>query len=265
MASILGEIAACKRERVRRCKARCSEGRLLARAAKYEPRDFAGVLTAHAAGRETAIIAEVKKASPSRGVIRPDFDPVAIATAYEAGGAACLSVLTDEKYFQGSDAYLTAIRESTGIPVLRKDFILDPYQVLEARAIGADAILIILAMLDDALARELCAAAREQGLSILPEVHDTAELERALVLDTRLVGINNRNLHSFETRLETTLELLPALPDGKTVISESGIFTRRDILHMNQAGIYGFLVGEALMRSSDPAAALSALLGRAPG
>jgi len=262
MSSILSEIAACKREWVRQRKARYPENQLLARAVQYEPRDFAGVLAAGAGRRETAIIAEVKKASPSRGVIRADFDAVAIATAYESGGAACLSVLTDEKYFQGSDTYLTAIRESAGIPVLRKDFMLDPYQVLEARAIGADAILIILAMVDDGLARELCAAAREQGLSILPEVHNAAELERVLRLDTRLVGINNRNLHSFEIRLETTLELLPLLPDGKTAITESGIVTRRDILRMNQAGVYGFLIGESLMRSSDPGAALAVLLER---
>jgi len=262
MNSILSKILASKREWLRQRKAQCSENQLLARAARYAPRDFAGVLSAHAAGRETAVIAEVKKASPSRGVIRADFDAVAIATAYEAGGAACLSVLTDEKYFQGSDAYLAAIRESAGIPVLRKDFMLDPYQVLEARAIGADAILIILAMVDDGLARELCAAAREQGLSILPEAHNAQELERALLLDTRLVGINNRNLRTFETRLETTLELLPLLPDGKTAITESGIIRRRDILRMNQAGVYGFLIGESLMRSSDPGAALAALLQR---
>ncbi len=261
-ASILDEIAAYKRDWVRRRKALVPEAQLLHRAEGFTPRDFAAVLATHTARRRTAIVAEVKKASPSRGIIRKDFDPLRIARAYVAGGATCLSVLTDVKYFQGADAYLTAVRKGVDLPILRKDFLLDPYQVVEARAIGADAVLVILAMVDDALAAELCAAAREMGLSILPEVHDVRELERALRLDTRLVGINNRDLHSFETRLETTIELATLLPPGKVIVSESGIFTHRDILRLNRFGVYAFLVGEALMRSEDPAAALAALLGR---
>jgi len=260
MSSILEEIAAYKREWVKRSKTRISEAELLERARAYAPRDFAGTLTACIADEKNAVIAEVKKASPSRGVIRNDFDPVAIAKAYAAGGASCLSVLTDERYFQGSDMYLSDIRKSVELPILRKDFMLDPYQVVEARALGADAILIILAMVEDALATELCAAAREQGLAILPEVHHAAEMERALMLDTQLIGINNRNLHSFETTLRTTLDLLPHVPEGKTVITESGIHTPEDIHRMNKAGIHGFLIGESLMRQPDPGVALASLL-----
>ncbi len=260
MSSILQEIAAAKREHVAACKRRVPESELLARASARRPLDFAGALTARASARQNAVIAEVKKASPSKGVIRPDFDPVAIARAYEAGGATCLSVLTDAPYFQGRDAYVTAIREAVGLPILRKDFMLDPYQVVEARAIGADAILVIMAMVDDALVAELAAAAREMGLAVLPEVHDAAELERALALDTRLIGINNRNLHDFSVSLTTTLDLLPAIPEGKTVITESGIATHADIARMNAAGVHGFLVGESLMRASDPGKALRDLL-----
>jgi len=260
MSSILEEIAAYKREWVKQRKTEVSETRLLQRARQYAPRDFAAALKEKVSRRQTAIIAEVKKASPSRGVIRPDFDAVEIARSYEAGGAACLSVLTDERYFQGRDAYLSAIRRQTDIPILRKDFMLDPYQVVEARAIGADAMLIILAMVDDALARELAAAAKEQGLSILPEVHDRDELERALLLDTRLIGINNRDLHSFETRLATTVDLLPHVPHDKAVITESGIHSRDDINRLNESGVYGFLIGESLLRQPDPGAALASLL-----
>ncbi len=260
MNSILREIAAAKREHVAACKRRAPESELLAQASARRPLDFAGLLAARASARQNAVIAEVKKASPSKGVIRPDFDPVAIARAYEAGGATCLSVLTDEPYFQGRDAYVTAIREAVGLPILRKDFMLDPYQVVEARAIGADAILVIMAMVDDALAAELAAAAREMGLAVLPEVHDAAELERALRLDTQLIGINNRNLHDFSVSLNTTLDLLPAIPEGKTVITESGIATHADIARMNAAGVHGFLVGESLMRQPDPGQALRDLL-----
>ena len=260
MSSILEEIAAYKREWVKQRKTEVSETRLLKRARQYAPRNFAAALEEKISRWQTAIIAEVKKASPSRGVIRPDFDAVEIARSYEAGGAACLSVLTDERYFQGRDAYLSAIRRQTDIPILRKDFMLDPYQVVEARAIGADAMLIILAMVDDALARELAAAAKEQGLSILPEVHDRDELERALLLDTRLIGINNRDLHSFETRLATTVDLLPHVPHDKAVITESGIHSRDDINRLNESGVYGFLIGESLLRQPDPGAALASLL-----
>ena len=258
--SILNEIAAYKRDWVRACRQHCSEGEMLRRASERHPLGFASVLSARIEARRTAVIAEVKKASPSKGVIRPDFDPEAIATSYADHGACCLSVLTDERFFQGADAYLSSIREAVDVPILRKDFMLDPYQVIEARAIGADAILIILAMVDDGLAEELCAAAREQGLAVLPEVHDRQELERALVLDTSLLGINNRDLHSFETSLDTTLSLLSHVGDGKVVITESGIYQRSDVMRMQDAGVYGFLVGESLMRQPDPGIALADLI-----
>ncbi len=260
MSSILREIAACKREHVARRKREVTEQALLQQGAARTPLDFTGALRRKVDAGENAVIAEVKKASPSKGVIRPDFDPVAIAQSYANGGAACLSVLTDERYFQGADDYLRAIRASVGLPILRKDFMVDPWQVLEARAIGADAILIILAMVDDALAAELAAAAKEQGLAVLPEVHDAAELERALALDAALIGINNRDLHTFDTRLDTTLSLLPAIPAGRIVVTESGIAARADIARMNEAGVHAFLIGESLMRQPDPGDALRALI-----
>ena len=260
MSSILNEIAEYKRGWVAECKTRLSEATLQRQAALRTPLDFAGALAAKVAGRENAVIAEVKKASPSKGIIRPDFEPVAIARSYEQGGATCLSVLTDVKYFQGADQYVTEIRSAVAIPVLRKDFMLDPYQIVEARAMGADAILVILAMVDDALAAELTACATELGLSVLPEVHNAEELERALKLDTPLIGINNRNLHTFETTLDTTISLLSGLGDDKTVITESGIFTPDDIRMMNENGIFGFLIGESLMRQTDPGAALQQLI-----
>jgi len=258
--SILKEIAAYKREWVRQQKVCVAESELLKRAQSYTPHNFTGVLETRIITKKNAVIAEVKKASPSRGVIRKDFDPVAIAASYEQGGATCLSVLTDEQYFQGKDVYISNIRKAVSLPVLRKDFMLDPYQVVEARALGADAILIILAMVDDMLAADLTATARENGLSILSEVHNRQELERACKLNTRLIGINNRNLHSFETTLTTTIELLPLVPRDKTVITESGIHTPEDIRHMNKAGVYGFLIGESLMRQPDPGKALASLL-----
>ncbi|MDQ6959543.1 MAG: indole-3-glycerol phosphate synthase TrpC [Mariprofundaceae bacterium] len=260
MSSILEEIAAYKREQVKKSKAGNPESGVLKRARAYTPRDFTGTLETRIANGKTAVIAEVKKASPSRGVIREDFDPVSIAKSYASGGASCLSVLTDEQYFQGRDAYLSDIRKAASLPILRKDFMLDPYQIIEARALGADAILIILAMVDDALAAELTAAAREQGLSILPEVHNRRELERALKLGTHLIGINNRNLHSFEITLQTTLNLLHHVPADKIVISESGIHTSEDIHRMSEAGVHGFLIGESLMRQPDPGKALASLL-----
>jgi len=260
MSSILNDIAAYKRDWLTTCKQRRSESELLELAKNIRPLDFAGALNGKVAGKQAAVIAEVKKASPSKGIIRADFDPVAIAQSYEAGGATCLSVLTDVKYFQGSDAYVSAIRKAVDIPILRKDFMLDPYQIIEAKAMGADAILVILAMLDDVLAAELTACAIEQGLSVLPEVHNAEELERALRLNTQLMGINNRNLHTFETTLDTTIELLNLLPDDKTVITESGIFTRDDIQRMNEHNVYGFLIGESLMRQADPGEALKALI-----
>lgn len=258
--SILNEIADYKRGWVADCKMKVSEQLLLAEAAGYTPRSFLDALRSRIEKRENAVIAEVKKASPSKGIIREDFDPVWIARRYEESGAACLSVLTDVKYFQGSDDYVREIRKNVAIPILRKEFLVDPYQVIEARALGADAILIIMAMVDDALAAELRDAAREQGLTVLPEVHNFAELDRALALGTTLVGINNRDLHTFETSLETTFSMLSEIPDDRLIITESGIFTNRDIVQMNINDVYGFLVGESLMRQPDPGSALQTLL-----
>jgi len=261
MSSILNDIAKYKRGWVAECKQQRSEAELLQQAKNATPLDFTGALQESISNQQNAVIAEVKKASPSKGIIRADFDPVAIAKAYESGGASCLSVLTDVKYFQGDDAYVRSIRKAVNIPILRKDFMLDPYQIIEAKAMGADAILIILAMLDDILAAELTACAFELGLSVLPEVHNAEELERALMLNTQLMGINNRNLHTFETDLQTSIDLLARMQDeDKTIITESGIFHRHDIQHMNDHGIYGFLIGESLMRQDSPGQALQQLI-----
>ncbi|MFQ5355294.1 MAG: indole-3-glycerol phosphate synthase TrpC [Mariprofundaceae bacterium] len=261
MSSILDAIAVDKRKHISRQRKRVSEQSLLDTCKQgHDIRDFVAALSARTSNNQTAIIAEVKKASPSRGVIRADFDPLAIALSYQQTGATCLSVLTDMPYFQGSDRYLEDISHKVRIPVLRKDFMLDPYQVLEAKALGADAILIILAMVDDELAADLCAAAREHKLAILPEVHNLNELNRALRLDTHLLGINNRDLHTFQTSLETSLNLLPYIPEDRIVITESGIQTRFDIEKMQAANIYGFLVGESLIRQPDPGLALAKLL-----
>ena len=199
-----------------------------------------------------AVIAEIKKASPSKGVLRADFDPVAIAKSYASAGACCLSVLTDRKFFQGSEEFLTSAREASGLPVLRKDFIIDPYQVYEARLIGADCILLIVAALGDASLAELLILARDLGMDVLVEVHDESELERALRVDARLIGINNRDLRSFETRLETTLRLLDQIPNDRLVVTESGIHTRDDVSLMRSNGVSVFLVGEAFMKADDP-------------
>jgi indole-3-glycerol phosphate synthase len=223
------------------------------------PRGFAAALRRRVDRGEAAVIAEIKKASPSKGVIREDFDVVAIARSYQAGGANCLSVLTDSEYFQGSEEYLTAARGACSLPVIRKDFIIDSYQVAEARAIGADCILLIVAALTDAALAGLCAEARAQGMDVLVEVHDSAELERALRLDLELIGINNRNLRTFETRLETTIELLPRIPDGCLVVTESGIHTRADVALMRDHDVHAFLIGEAFMRAADPGKALAEL------
>ena len=260
MSSILNEIADYKRQWVAACKEKVSEQTILERANRYTPLNFTTALTKRISQKQNAVIAEVKKASPSKGIIREDFDPVWIANSYENAGAACLSVLTDVKYFQGADDYVRAIRKEVSIPILRKEFIVDPYQIAEAREMGADAILIILAMVDDSLALELAQAASELELSVLPEVHNVSELERALKLDTELIGINNRDLHTFETSLSTTLALLADIPDSRTVITESGIFTSDDISQMNEADVYGFLVGESLMREPIPGNALKALM-----
>ena len=199
-----------------------------------------------------AVIAEIKKASPSKGVLRADFDPVAIAKSYASAGACCLSVLTDQKFFQGSEEFLTSAREASGLPVLRKDFIIDPYQVYEARLIGADCVLLIVAALGDASLAELLILARDLGMDVLVEVHDESELERALRVDARLIGINNRDLRSFETRLETTLRLLDQIPNDRLVVTESGIHTRDDVSLMRSNGVSVFLVGEAFMKADDP-------------
>ncbi|MEA3292148.1 MAG: indole-3-glycerol phosphate synthase TrpC [Pseudomonadota bacterium] len=208
-----------------------------------------------------AVIAEVKKASPSKGVIRADFDPAAIARSYARHGAACLSVLTDENFFQGCDDYLREAREATDIPVLRKEFIIDPYQLFEARSIGADAILLIVAALDDAALHALAQLAAGLNLDVLVEVHNAQELERALALPCRLIGINNRNLRTFETRLETTLDLLAEIPDDRIVVTESGIHNATDVVRMRAGGVNTFLVGEAFMRAEKPGEKLEVLFG----
>jgi indole-3-glycerol phosphate synthase len=222
-------------------------------------RDFTGALRAKIAAGFPAVIAEVKKASPSRGVLRADFDPEAIARSYARHGAACLSVLTDREFFQGAPDYLVRARSAGGLPVLRKDFMIDPYQVYEARSWGADCILLIVAALEDGSMQELEETALELGMAVLVEVHDGRELERALRLRTPLLGINNRNLRSFETRLETTLELLADIPDDRLVITESGILSPTDVQRMQEKGVHAFLVGEAFMRALDPGQALSEL------
>lgn len=253
VSTILRRILARKREEVVERSARASLGSLERRIAEQTAvRGFAAALAGRVRATEPAVIAEIKKASPSKGVIREDFEPAQIAASYQRGGAACLSVLTDVDFFQGADAYLQEARRACELPVLRKDFTVDPYQVVEARAIGADAVLLIAAALEDARMRELAATAAELGLDLLVEVHDRGELERALELDTPLLGINNRDLHTFETRLETTLELLPYIPEDRIVVTESGIHTPEDVALMRNHRVYGFLVGEAFMRAPEP-------------
>jgi indole-3-glycerol phosphate synthase len=229
--------------------------------AQPAPRDFAGALRATIAAGRAAAIAEIKKASPSKGLIRADFRPAEIAADYEAHGAACLSVLTDRRFFQGSPDYLRAARAASSLPALRKDFLVDPYQVYEARAMGADAILLIAAALDLALMRDLESIALGLGMSALVEVHDEEELDRALQLATPLIGINNRDLKSFTVSVQTTLGLLPRIPAGRIVVSESGIRSPDDLALMRRRGVNAFLIGEALMRQPNPGKALKALLG----
>jgi indole-3-glycerol phosphate synthase len=223
------------------------------------PRDFAGALRARTMRNEPAVIAEIKKASPSRGVIRADFDVAAIAASYAGNGAACLSVLTDEKFFQGNGGNLAIARAACKLPLLRKDFIIDASQVWQARALGADCILLIVAALDDARLKAFQALAAELGMAALIEVHNAAEMERAAKLDARLVGVNNRDLRSFETRLETTLDLIAGLPEEALLVTESGIHAPEHVKRMQSAGVNAFLVGEAFMRAQDPGVALANL------
>ncbi|KJS25730.1 MAG: indole-3-glycerol-phosphate synthase [Pseudomonas sp. BRH_c35] len=254
------KIIARKFEEVAQRSRQVGLGELEQRAAAAEPvRGFAAALERRVRSKEPAVIAEVKKASPSKGVIRDPFLPAEIAASYETGGAACLSVLTDIDFFQGADEYLQQARAACSLPVIRKDFMIDPYQVVEARALGADCILLIVAALDDVRMHELAAVAKQQGLDVLVEVHDAAELERALRLETPLVGINNRNLHTFEVNLETTLDLLPRIPKDRLVVTESGIFNRADVELMEINQVYAFLVGEAFMRAEQPGVELQRL------
>ncbi|MDN3557986.1 indole-3-glycerol phosphate synthase TrpC [Halomonas maura] len=258
--TILTRILARKDEEVAERQRAVPEAELLRQAAEQSaPRGFVAALDACIRDGDPGVIAEIKKASPSRGVIREDFHPGEIAERYAAGGAACLSVLTDADFFQGHEDFLIEARQACALPVIRKDFITHGYQVSEARAIGADCILLIVAALDDARLAALYRQATELGMDVLVEVHDARELERALALDLRLVGINNRDLHTFDTRLETTLELLERIPPEVTVITESGIHTRGDVLRMREHDVHGFLVGEAFMRREDPGEALREL------
>jgi indole-3-glycerol phosphate synthase len=262
MNDILQRILATKLDEVRLARERAPLAQLRVKAGGADtPRDFAGALrTAITAGRG-AVIAEVKKASPSRGVLRADFDPAAIGASYARHGAACLSVLTDVQYFQGAPEFLQQARAASGLPVLRKDFIIDDYQIVEARSWAADAILLIVAALDRPRLHALEAAARELGMAVLVEVHDGAELDLALELKTPLIGINNRNLRTFETRLEVTLDLLPRIGPDRIVVTESGILSSADVARMRAAGVNAFLVGEAFMRADDPGAELARLFG----
>ncbi|MCC5883302.1 MAG: indole-3-glycerol phosphate synthase TrpC [Halomonas sp.] len=258
--TILTRILKRKDEEVAERSRVVTEQELLALAERQSaPRGFIAALDRNIAEGDPAVIAEIKKASPSRGVIREEFHPAEIAISYAEGGAACLSVLTDADFFQGHEDFLIEAREACQLPVIRKDFITHGYQVSEARAIGADCILLIVAALDDPRMADLKQQAEALGMDVLVEVHDALELERALKLGIGLVGINNRNLHTFETRLETTLELLPRIPAEVTVVTESGIHTQADVLRMREHDINGFLVGEAFMREADPGEALRRL------
>jgi indole-3-glycerol phosphate synthase len=257
---LLEKILAAKAEEIALAKKRRGPAALRREAEAMPPaRDFVGALRLKIAGGQAAVIAEIKKASPSKGLLRADFDPAAIAASYAAHGAACLSVLTDREFFQGAPQYLAAAREACALPALRKDFMLEAYQVYEARVLGADCILLIAAALEVARMQELEALAQELGMAVLVEVHDAAELAAALALATPLIGVNNRNLRSFQTRLTTTLELLPRIPPGRLVITESGILVREDVRFMRAHGVHAFLVGEAFMRAADPGVELEGM------
>jgi len=260
--TILDKIAAYKREEVEAAKRRVSLDELEQQIARTEPpRGFRAKLQTRRDAGEFGLIAEIKKASPSKGMIRDDFDPPMLARAYEDGGAACLSVLTDKPSFQGDLAYIPRVRAASTLPVLRKDFFLDPYQVAEARAAGADCILIILAMIDDAVARDLIDTSRRHQMDALVEVHDEAELKRALALDADMVGINNRDLKTFVTDLGVTERLAPRIPPQILAVAESGLSTQADLQRLAEIGVTTFLVGESLMRQADVAAATRALIG----
>lgn len=261
-ADILERIVAAKVDEIREARAARPFPAIDAQArAAGKTRGFENALRAKIATQTPAIIAEIKRASPSRGVLREAFDPPAIAEAYARAGAACLSVLTDQRFFQGSPEHLSAARSVCRLPVLRKDFMLDRYQVAQSRAMGADAILLIVALLGDEVLASLEDCAREYGMDVLVEVHDGAELERALNLKTRLIGINNRNLRTFTVGLETTFSLLPSIPADRLVVTESGITRREDIARLREKGVNAFLVGEAFMRAPDPGQALKQLFG----
>jgi indole-3-glycerol phosphate synthase len=260
MSDILNKIISVKREEVAAALPKKSLAAMRADAeSRVLTRDFEGAMRAKLAASQAAVIAEVKKASPSKGVLREAFMPADIAQSYAEHGAACLSVLTDKQFFQGSVDYLKQARASCDLPVLRKDFMIDPYQVYEARAMGADAILLITACLDDAQMADLETMARSLDMAVLVEVHDRVELERALKLKTRLVGINNRNLRTFEVSLQTTLDMLPHVPADRLLVTESGILNAADVKRMREAKVHAFLVGEAFMRAADPGEALAAL------
>lgn len=264
MADILQRIIAVKAEEVAAARAARSLPEVRAAAeAMSPPRDFVGALQARVRAGRPAVIAEIKKASPSKGVLREHFDPAAIAASYEKHGAACLSVLTDAQFFQGSMDHLRQARAACRLPVLRKDFMLDPYQVYEARAAGADCILLIVAALEVTRMQELEALAQEVGMAVLVEVHDGEELDRALRLKTPLIGINNRNLRTFETRLDTTLGLLDRMPADRCVVTESGILKPEDVKTMRDRKVNCFLVGEAFMRAPEPGVEFERLFGRA--
>ncbi len=262
VADILARILAVKADEIARARAHESLAALRLRAEqRADTRDFAGALERTIAAGRAGVIAEVKKASPSKGVLRPSFDPPAIARSYAQHGAACLSVLTDVQFFQGELAYLERARAAVALPVLRKDFVIDEYQVYEARAAGADCILLIVAALDDARLQALEQCAQSLGMAVLIEVHDAPELDRALRLRSPLIGINNRNLRTFAVSLQTTLDLLPRVGAGRRVVTESGIVAPADVAHLRAAGVDAFLVGEAFMRAADPGEELARLFG----
>jgi indole-3-glycerol phosphate synthase len=260
--NILDKIVAVKREEVAAARKRVSLEAVRADAeSRVLTRDFVGAITAKIDAGQSAVIAEIKKASPSKGILRADFVPADIAQSYAEAGAACLSVLTDRQFFQGQPDYLKQARASCDLPVLRKDFMVDPYQIYESRAMGADCVLLIVACLEDSQMKELEAVARSLDMAVLVEVHERAELDRALLLQTPLLGINNRDLRTFEVSLSITLDMLKDVPDGRVLVTESGILAKSDVQAMRDAGVHAFLVGEAFMRADDPGTALADLFG----